>query len=223
MDAVPRRSPDVYLFAAPVALIGIGIVMIYSASAIVALDWFGDSAFFLKRQLLWSVLGLGVMSVSLTIHYQRLRRITPALLLLVAVALVAVLIPGIGRLVGGARRWLVLGPASFQPAEAAKLFLVLYLANYLTNRGAAVRQFRTLRPPLLVTVQPDMGPAFLLVGITGMMLFLGGASIWHLAGVMLAGIPALAAVTILEPYRVRRLMAFLDPWRDPQGSAGIPA
>src|SRR3989337_447742 len=96
MDAVPRRSPDVYLFAATVALIGIGIVMIYSASAIVALDWFGDSAFFLKRQLLWSVLGLGVMSVSLTIHYQRLRRITPALLLLVAVALGAVLIPGIG-------------------------------------------------------------------------------------------------------------------------------
>src|SRR3990172_2332826 len=226
MDAVPRRSPDVYLFAATVALIGIGIVMIYSASAIVALDWFGDSAFFLKRQLLWSVLGLGVMSVSLTIHYQRLRRITPALLLLVAVALVAVLIPGIGRLVGGARRWLVLGPASFQPAEAAKLFLVLYLANYLTNRGAAVRQFRTLRPPLLVTaalfllvvVQPDMGSAFLLVGITGMMLFLGGASIWHLAGVMLAGHEAADAVTILEPYRVRRLMAFLDPWRDPQGS-----
>src|SRR3990172_524626 len=109
MDAVPRRSPDVYLFAATVALIGIGIVMIYSASAIVALDWFGDSAFFLKRQLLWSVLGLGVMSVSLTIHYQRLRRITPALLLLVAVALVAVLIPGIGRLGGGARRWVGVG------------------------------------------------------------------------------------------------------------------
>src|SRR3990170_4212344 len=165
MDAVPRRSPDVYLFAATVALIGIGIVMIYSASAIVALDWFGDSAFFLKRQLLWSVLGLGVMSVSLTIHYQRLRRITPALLLLVAVALVV----------------------------TAALFL-------------------------LVVIQPDMGSALLLVGITGMMLFLGGASIWHLAGVMLAGIPALAAVTILEPYRVRRLMAFLDPWRDPQGS-----
>src|SRR3989304_5058070 len=78
MDAAPRRSPDVSLFAATVALIGIGIVMIYSASAIVALDWFGDSAFFLKRQLLWSVLGLGVMSVSLTIHYQRLRRVTPA-------------------------------------------------------------------------------------------------------------------------------------------------
>src|SRR3989304_297894 len=135
MDAAPRRSPDVSLFAATVALIGIGIVMIYSASAIVALDWFGDSAFFLKRQLLWSVLGLGVMSVSLTIHYQRLRRITPALLLLVAVALVAVLIPGIGRLVGGARRWLVLGPASFQPAEAGKLFLVLYLANHLTHPG----------------------------------------------------------------------------------------
>src|SRR4030067_1939355 len=133
MDAVPRRSPDVSLFAATVALIGIGIVMIYSASAIVALDWFGDSAFFLKRQLLWSVLGLGVMSVSLTIHYHRLRRITPAPLLLGAGALVAVLIPGIGRLVGGARRRLLLGPASFHPGGAGETFSGLSLAHHAAH------------------------------------------------------------------------------------------
>ncbi len=226
MDAVPRRSPDLYLFAAVVALISLGIVMIYSSSAIVALDQFGDSAFFLKRQLLWSLLGLGSMTVALTIHYRRLRRATPVLLLLVTAALGAVLIPGIGRVAGGARRWLVLGPASFQPAEAAKLILVLYLANFLTNRGAAVRQFRSLRAPLVVgglffallVVQPDMGSAMLVVAVGGVMLFLGGANLWHLIGLVLAGLPVLGLITLLEPYRVRRLLAFLDPWKDPRGS-----
>ncbi len=226
MDAVPRRPPDVYLFSATVALIGIGIVMIYSSSAIVALEWFGDSAFFLKRQLLWAALGLGAMYVALTVHYPRLRRLTPGLLLVGLLALAVVLVPGVGREAGGARRWLVLGPATFQPAEAAKLILILYLAGYLDNRGAAIGQFHVLRPPVLVTAamfllvaaQPDLGTALLLVGIAGTMLFVGGASLWHLGGVFLAGLPVLAAVTVLEPYRVRRLMAFLDPWRDPRGS-----
>jgi cell division protein FtsW len=226
MDAVPRRTPDVSLFIAVVALLSLGIVMIYSASAIVALDRFGDSAFFLKRQLLWTLLGLGAMSVALTIHYERLRRATPVLLLLVAVALVAVLVPGVGRVAGGARRWITLGPLNFQPAEAAKLVLVLYLANYLTNRGVAVRRIATVWPPLLVTgglfgllvLQPDMGSAMMLGGLAGVMLFLGGASLWHLAGLGLAALPPLALVTVWEAYRVRRLLAFLDPWRDPRGS-----
>jgi len=226
MDAVPRRPPDVYLFAAVVALLGLGIVMIYSSSAIVALDQFGDSAFFLKRQLLWSLLGLSAMAVVLTMHYQRVRAATPVLLLLVVAVLVAVLLPGIGRVAGGARRWLVVGPVSFQPAEAAKLVLALYLANYLTNRGPALRQFRSLRAPLAVAAgfflllfaQPDMGSAMLVLWIAGIMLFLGGARFWHLLGLGLAGLPAVGLLTILEPYRVRRLMAFLDPWKDPQGS-----
>jgi cell division protein FtsW len=226
MDAVPRRTPDVSLFIAVVALLSLGIVMIYSASAIVALDRFGDSAFFLKRQLLWTLLGLGAMSVALTIHYERLRRATPVLLLLVAVALVAVLVPGVGRMAGGARRWITLGPLNFQPAEAAKLVLVLYLANYLTNRGVAVRRIATVWPPLLVTgglfgllvLQPDMGSAMMLGGLAAVMLFLGGASLWHLMGLGLAALPPLALVTVWEAYRVRRLLAFLDPWRDPRGS-----
>jgi len=226
MDAVPRRTPDVSLFIAVVALLSLGIVMIYSASAIVALDRFGDSAFFLKRQLLWTLLGLGAMSVALTIHYERLRRATPVLLLLVAVSLVAVLVPGVGRMAGGARRWITLGPLNFQPAEAAKLVLVLYLANYLTNRGVAVRRIATVWPPLLVTgglfgllvLQPDMGSAMMLGGLAAVMLFLGGASLWHLAGLGLAALPPLALVTVWEAYRVRRLLAFLDPWRDPRGS-----
>ena len=226
MDAVPRRSPDVYLFIAVIALLGLGIVMIYSASAIVALDRFGDSAFFLKRQLLWALLGLGAMAVALTIHYERLRRATPVLLLVVAVALVAVLVPGVGRVAGGARRWITLGPLSFQPAEAAKLVLILYLANYLTNRGVTVRRIAAVWPPLLVTVglfgllvlQPDMGSAMMLAGLAAVMLFLGGASLWHLGGLGLAALPLLVLVMTREAYRVRRLLAFWDPWRDPRGS-----
>ncbi|MGH2454010.1 MAG: putative lipid II flippase FtsW [bacterium] len=226
MDAVPRRTPDPYLFAAVVALIGIGIVMIYSASAIVALDQFGEATVFLKKQFLWSLLSLGAMAVTLTIRYERLRRATPFLLLLAVVALVAVLVPGIGRVAGGARRWITVGALNFQPAEAAKLVLILYLANYLTNRGPAVRRFNVLGPPLLVTgaafglllVQPDMGSAMMLAFIAGTMLFLGGARLVHLLAVGMAALPLLAVAMVWAPYRVARLLAFLDPWEDPQGS-----
>ncbi|HEV8340683.1 MAG TPA: putative lipid II flippase FtsW [bacterium] len=226
MDAVPRRTPDPYLFAVVVGLIGIGIVMIYSASAIVAMDQYGEATFFLKKQLLWSALSLGAMAVSLTIRYERLRKATPILLLLAVAALAAVLMPGVGRVAGGARRWITVGPLNFQPAEAVKLVLILYLANYLTNRGSAVRRFRVLGPPLVVTggcfalllVQPDMGSAMMLALIAAVMLFLGGARLWHLLMVVLAALPPLGLATIVAPYRVQRLLAFLDPWRDPQGS-----
>lgn len=226
MDAVPRRTPDPYLFAAVVALLGIGIVMIYSASAIVALDQFGEATFFLKKQFLWSLLSLGAMAVTLTIRYERLRRATPFLLLLAIAALVAVLVPGVGRVAGGARRWISVGSLNFQPAEAAKLVLILYLANFLTNRGAAVRRFKVLGPPLIVTgvcfglllLQPDMGSAMMLAVIAAAMLFLGGARFWHLLAAAAGAVPALAVATIWAPYRMRRLLAFLDPWGDPQGS-----
>ncbi len=226
MDAVPRRTPDPYLFAAVFALIGIGIVMIYSASSIVALDQYGEATFFLKKQLLWSALSLGAMAVTLTIRYERLRRATPILLVLVVTPLVVVLLPGIGRVAGGARRWITVGPLNFQPAEAAKLVLILYLANYLTNRGSAVRRFKAVVPPLVVTgvcfalllVQPDMGSAMMLAFIAAVMLFLGGARLWHLLAVGLAALPPLGLATIVAPYRVQRLLAFIDPWRDPQES-----
>ncbi|HEY3249127.1 MAG TPA: putative lipid II flippase FtsW [bacterium] len=228
MDLIHRRAPDYVLLFAIIALIGIGVVMVYSASSIVAQDQVGDSAFFFKRQAMWAAAGFIALLVVQRVHYEKLRRITPALLLIALTALVLVLVPGVGRVVGGARRWISLGgPFAFQPAEAAKLALVLYLANFLSNRGPAAAEFRRgVLPPLivlgmmfvLILAQPDMGTALLLALVTVLLLFMGGARIWHLAGLAFAGAPLVAIAVFGADYRRQRILAFLNPWGDPQGS-----
>lgn len=227
MDLINKRAPDYWLFIAVLALLAIGVVMVYSASAIVALDQYGDSEFFFKRQLLWAGLGVAALLVAQRIHYTRFPGLTPILLAAGVAALVLVLVPGIGRVAGGARRWISFGgPFAIQPVEAAKLALVLYLANFLTNRGIAVGELRRgVLPPLILTgvmfglvlLQPELGSALVLGGVTAAMLFAGGARLRHLVGLALVSAPMIAAAIFGEGYRRRRLLAFLNPWDDPQG------
>ncbi len=227
MPVLHRRGIDVTLFACVLALVAIGLVMIYSASSIVAYDRMDDSAYFLKRQAMWIALGLAAMWLARSVHYQRLRRFTIPLLLLATLLMVLVLVPGIGRVAGGARRWITVGPASFQPVEVAKLALVLYLAHFVSRRGLAIRDLRRgVLPPLaiagvfalLALRQPDMGSALVLSGVAMVALFLGGAQVLHLTAVAAASIPLIAVVILAAQYRLQRVLAFLDPWRDPQGS-----
>lgn len=223
---IRRRPPDAVLLGSVLALCGVGLVMIYSASSVFAFERFGDSAHFLKRQLLWVVIGLVGMSITFHIHYTMWRRLTGILLLAAVGALTAVLVPGIGAVAGGAQRWILLGPLSFQPVEAAKLALVLYMAHFLANRQDGVRHFGGgILPPLffcgvmacLVLLQPDMGSAMILVLITFVVLFAAGARMLHLAGVALFAAPVVAWLALSEEYRRNRLLAFLDPWQDAQG------
>jgi cell division protein FtsW len=225
-DLVPRRPMDPWLFVAVLALVAAGVVMVYSASAIVAHDRFGDSAFFFKRQAVWAALGMMALAVTQRIHYARLRAFTPLLLFLTAAALVLVLVPGIGRVAGGARRWIAIaGPFAFQPAEGAKLALVLYLAHVLTARGRA-DTLQAAGPPLLITslcaglilLQPDMGTALLLGALTLGLLYIGGVRPLHLLGLSAATLPVLTVAVLGEGYRRQRILAFLNPWRDPQGA-----
>ncbi len=227
MIAPARRAPDPWVFGAVVVLTGVGVVMVYSASAIVAHEWFGDSAFFLKRQAAWAVLGLAALALAQRVHYVRLRALAPVLLAAGLAALVLVLVPGIGRTAGGARRWLPVGGSlAVQPSEGMKLALVLYLADVLDRRGSRVGDLRAIAAPLAVTAavfalvvaQPDMGTALLLALVAGGMLFVAGARPRHLAAVGLAGLPVVAAAALSEEYRRQRLLAFVDPWRDPQGA-----
>jgi len=217
---------DSWLFVAVVALTAAGVVMVYSASAIVAHDRFGDSAFFFKRQAVWAALGMMALAVTQRIHYARLRAFTPLLLFLTATALVLVLVPGIGRVAGGARRWIAIaGPFAFQPAEGAKLALVLYLAHILTARGRT-DTLQAAGPPLLISalgaglilLQPDMGTALLLGALTLGLLFIGGVRPLHLLGLSAATLPLLTVAVLGEGYRRQRILAFLNPWRDPQGA-----
>jgi cell division protein FtsW len=202
--------------------------MVYSASSVGAQAQFRDSAWYLKRQLMYAAVGLVAMSVARRLHYAKLRRVTLPLLAVTLVMLVAVLVPHIGREAGGARRWLTLGGAfNIQPAELAKLALILYVANFLANRGERVREFAAGVLPTFIVLgalalpilkQPDLGSALILAMITFVLVFAGGARLAHVMAVACAAVPAVMAVILRAGYRSQRLLAFLNPWRDPRGS-----
>ena len=225
---MPRKlTPDLWLFAVALVLVSTGVVMVYSASAIVAADRFRDPYFFLKRQVFWAALGCGALWVALRTDYRRLEKLVLPLLLVAAVLLVLVLVPGLGVSINGSRRWLRLGPLSFQPAELAKLALVLYLAAFLARRRETLNDaWQNLVPPPtvsgvlagLVLLQPDLGSAVTLLVLTVGLLFLAGARAQWLALLGVAALPLAAIAVWMAPYRMRRIFAFLDPWQDPRGS-----
>ncbi len=225
---MPRRlAPDMWLVGVVVLLLSLGVVMVYSASAIVAADRFHDPSFFLKKQLFWAVLGAGCLLGALRVDYRRLERWGVPILAAVGVLLVLVLVPPLAQPINGTRRWLRLGPVSFQPAELAKLALVVYLAAHLARAGEALADFRRgLLPPLAVTgvlallvlAQPDLGNCVALLAVTFALLFLAGGRVRHLAALWAAALPFLVLAVWLAPYRVRRIATFLDPWSDPRGS-----
>ncbi|MCS7236309.1 MAG: putative lipid II flippase FtsW [Armatimonadota bacterium] len=223
-----RRGPvDGWLVASVLGLCGVGLVMVYSASSVAGFERFGDASYFLKRQLAWFTLGCGCMVLTSRVHYTAWRRLAAPLVVASLLLLGAVLVPGIGDVAGGARRWISAGPVNFQPVEVAKFSLVAYLAHFLANRRDQVRSLtRGVLPPLgfagamavLVLRQPDMGSAVVLVGIAAAVLFCAGARLHHLGGLAVVAAPAAAWAALAEPYRRERILAFLDPWRDAQGS-----
>ena len=225
---MPRKlSPDLWLFGCVVALVSVGVVMVYSASAIVSADRFRDAHVFLRKQLVWALLGFGCLWGAMAVDYRRWRRAVLPLLAVSLALLVLVLIPPFGQEVNGTRRWFRWGPLSLQPAELAKFALVLYLAAFLEKRREEVQNFwRGLLPPLLlagtmaglVVVQPDLGNSLTVVALAFGLLFLAGARPRAMALVAASAGPLIAAAILMAPYRLRRFMAFLDPWADPQGS-----
>jgi cell division protein FtsW len=225
---VPRKvTPDMWLFGAAVMLLSAGVVMVYSASAVVAADRFHDPYFFLKRQLFWALLGSLAMLAAVRVDYRRLERFVLPALVLAGVLLVLVLIPPIGQAINGTRRWIRLGPVSFQPAELAKLALVFYLAAFVARRQDELDDVRRgLLPPLLVAgafaglvlVQPDLGNCLTLVALTFGLLYLAGSPARYLAWAIAPALPLLVLAIYVAPYRLRRITAFWDPWADPRGS-----
>jgi cell division protein FtsW len=216
-----------WLFGAAVVLLSAGVVMVYSASAIVAADRFHDPYFFLKKQLFWAVLGAGALWVALRVDYRLLEKAVLPLLIIAGVLLVLVLVPPFGQAINGTRRWIRFGPVSFQPAELAKLALVLYLAAFLAKRRGDLTEFRTGAAPALavagllaglVLVQPDLGNCMTLIVVTFGLLYLAGSPARHLAWVAAPALPLIALAIWMAPYRLRRITAFVDPWSDPRGS-----
>lgn len=220
---VRRRAPDFIIFVAVTVLLGIGVVMVYSASAVKSLATYGDSQYFLKRQLLWALLGLFAMTVTMNIDYWHLRKLSKIGLIGSLVLLVLVIIPGVGHEVNGAVRWLLIGPFQLQPSELMKMALVLYLADALANSKDRVKSFfRGLVPYLaliavvfaLIMKEPDLGTALVTAGTAVVVLFISGARLGHLLGLAGASLPVLLYLIFSEDYRRRRILSFLNPWAD---------
>lgn len=216
------REYDKVVFTVTLILVGLGIVMIYSASAIRAQERFEDPYFFLKRQALWALVGLTAMVWAMGQDYRRMARIAPWVYLLGVLLLVVVLVPGIGVKVNGARRWLRLGGLSFQPAELAKLALIMLLARGLARKGRRIREWtHGLLPPLglagvvigLVALQPNYGTAILILAVTLTLLFIAGARLGHVALSGLVLLPPLGVLLASAPHVRDRLLALLAPER----------
>jgi cell division protein FtsW len=205
-------------------LVAFGLVMVYSATSASAAVGNGDSMSFLKRQAVYALIGVVLMTLAARFDYHRLRYVAPPLLLVALGLCVAVLV--LGPPINGARRWFVLGPASFQPSELAKLALCLFAASWLARRRAP-RTLGELARPLgaltaifcvLILLEPDLGTTITLCGMMLAIFLVAGVPIRLLvvASTLAVGM-GLAAIWI-EPYRRARVFSFLDPWSDAQGS-----
>lgn len=214
------RECDKVMLAVALILAGLGILMVYSASAIRAQEHFGDPLFFLKRQVVWAVVGVVVLITVLGQDYRQLERWAPLLYLLSVLLLIVVLVPGIGTKVNGARRWLRFASLSFQPAEFAKFGLILYLSRLLAKKGGRIREFKDGLLPLfilsalivgLIALQPNYGTALVIFVSVGALLFVAGTRIAHLSLVGLVLAP-LAGVLLMQAPHVRgRVVAMMDP------------
>lgn len=222
-----RAADDRSVLAVAVVLALVGLVMVFSASAIVAGNRFHDSIYFLKRHLAWLAFGFLLLHASSRLDYTVWRKMALPILGVTFVLLILVLIPSLGVVAKGARRWLRLGPISVQPAEMVKLVVVLYLASYLTKKEERITEFSTgFLPPLLIVgllaglvlLQPDLGTVVVVGLVTLGLLFLAGARLAHLFGLVPFVLPAVAVLIWKSPYRLQRLMTFLDPTKDPTGA-----
>lgn len=222
--AVRPKSLDVNLFFTVIALLSFGVVMVYSSSAVSAYVNFNDSYYFLKRQIIWVTMGIIAMLITLNIDYHVWRKFGTPILILTIVLLILVLIPGFGKVVNGARRWLGFGSLYLQPSEIAKLSMVLFSSASLARQQEKIKSFlKGLLPQLLILLlifglilkEPDLGTALAIGGTIFILLFAAGAKLSHLTSLGAIGIIGIVAAIILEPYRLKRLLAFSNPWADP--------
>lgn len=218
---------DKWLFATTVGLALFGVVMVYSASAVMAQRENGNQFYYVIKQGIWTGIGLVVMLAAMQFDYARLkdRRIVYGLLLLTMVMLVAVFaFPAIN----GARRWIKFGRSfSMQPSELSKLSLAIFLSYFLERRAGEMRSFWGTFVPcaivtgmlaILIVAEPDLGTAMMLAVVFGVLIYTAGARLLHLGLAALPALVGLAGLLIFVPFRLRRMIMFLDPWADPQGS-----
>jgi cell division protein FtsW len=231
LAAYQEKNSDSLMGITVAVLVLVGIVMVFSSSAVYALEKYGDSYYFLKRQAVWCFLGTTVLLIAKNMDYHKLHQHAYPIMIATFLLLLAVMFPEVSKEVGGARRWLTLGGLSFQPSELAKFTLVLFIAKSLVKRADKLRNFAYGYLPNLVVLgfffipilfQPDFGTAMIICMVTFTMLFVAGLRKKFLFLSVLALIPFIASAIMGAEYRTRRIIAFLDPWQDPS-NAGFQA
>ena len=227
MRRIPLRTGyDLMLLLVVLALLAIGLAMVYSASGMKALDTLDDPRYYLLQQSIWVGVGLVAMGVVARVDYHRYRRLALPALVIAVLLLVAVLIPGVGTRVGGASRWLrITSFVGVQPAELAKLALVVYLAFWLGRHRDSVQRVSVTIPFLLligliaglVVAEPDLGTAIVVGAIGLAMYFVAGARLREFGALGILAAVLVTVAAVIQPYRLQRILTFLDPWSDPRG------
>ncbi len=225
LDTRRKGEPDLVLFVTIFILAGIGLAMNYSASAVYAYRTFGDSFFFLKRQILWFVIGLGMLMIVQGIDYRAYAKYTKVMLLLSLALLVAVLIPGLGHSAKGASRWIGFGAFSVQPSEFVKIFVVIYLVKVFSMEVKENYIFQLLVPMIvlavmfiLIMLQPDFSTAMNLLFVAVFIFFLSGFPLFYILSLFIISIPMFYLLIYQVSYRRERLLAYFDPWQDRFGT-----
>ena len=215
---------DIRLLFPVLFLVGVGIVMVYSASSALALNRFGTDYYFLKKQAAFALMGTVTMVICRHFPYRYLRSLTYPLLFTAVASLAAIHISGLGYGAGGSMRWLRIVGISFQPSEFARFALIVYLAYSMEKKGGQLKEFSVgFLPHILVLavftgllfLQPDFGSVVIFTALTWIMLFVGGVRLRHLLSALIPLLPLAYLLMINAEYRLKRLLSFLDPWRYP--------
>ncbi len=221
-----HHKPDYLLLFSIITLLVIGIIMVFSSSYVWSDYKFDDAAFYLKRQLLFTLAGIISMFFIMQIPYGTWKKYAKVILIGCFVLLFLVLIPGIGMVRGGAQSWIGIGAFSIQPSEFMKLGLIIFLAAYLASNQKNITSFKKGFFPSLILVftafglimlQPDLGTGMVLVLTCMLMIFAAGAKLSHFFGLAALGLAGFVGLIASAPYRISRITAFLNPWEDPLG------
>ena len=228
MTATPRDNwAGSLLLVLASALIAVGVIAISSASISLSEVKFGNEWHHAIRHCSYLAIGVTLGFFAYLLPLNVWRQTSPWLLMLAFALLVLVLVPGVGRVVNGSQRWIPLAGFTLQPSEFAKFALVLWLSGYMVRHGEELRTaLRGLLKPISVLVlfallllsEPDFGATVIILGTAFGMLFMGGARLIYVLGLVLSAVAIMAGMILMAPYRMQRLMAYQDPWSDPFGS-----
>ena len=222
-----KKHFDFYLFTAIIILILFGAIMIYSASSIWANYKFEDSFYYVKRQMIFIVLGIFLMITTSKIDYNIYYENSNKILGICIILLILVLIPGIGSVRNGSRSWFGIGSLGIQPSEAAKLGMIIFTSKYLTNSSKFLKSYKYGVFPILgvlfllfalIMLQPDLGTGMILVISIISLLFIAGVNMKFFIGGGIIGLIGVIILIAIAPYRMDRITSFINPWNDPLGT-----